>query len=96
MSDSKALSAPINNPVNAIQIILSSGTTAAQANLLLELTEHLSEGKAVSSVVSDVCRVRASVALRSKDSISIYILYIQFHYVLYSYGSCPTAITSMP
>lgn len=47
----------VNPAVNAIQAILESGTTAAQANLLLELTEHLAEGKAVSSVVSDVCRV---------------------------------------
>lgn len=47
-----------NPAVTAIQAILESGTTAAQANLLLELTEHLAEGKSVSSVVSDVCRVR--------------------------------------
>lgn len=52
-----AKEAAVNPAVNAIQAILESGTTAAQANLLLELTEHLAEGKAVSSVVSDVCRV---------------------------------------
>lgn len=46
------------NPVNTIQAVLSTGSTAAQANLLLELTEHLAEGKNVQQVVSDVCRVR--------------------------------------
>ena len=48
----------VNPAVNTIHAILETGSTAAQANLLLELTEHLAEGKIVSSVVSDVCRVR--------------------------------------
>ena len=58
-----AKDAAVNPAVNAIHAILETGSTAAQANLLLELTEHLAEGKAVSSVVSDVCRVRVPCEL---------------------------------
>lgn len=54
----KATDKKAANPVNTIQAVLSTGSTAAQANLLLELTEHLAEGKNVQQVVGDVCRVR--------------------------------------
>lgn len=50
------------SPVNTIQAVLSTGSTAAQANLLLELTEHLAEGKNVQQVVGDVCRVSYPIA----------------------------------
>jgi hypothetical protein len=66
--DNAGKDTPTNPAVNAIQAILESGTTAAQANLLLELTEHLAEGKAVSSVVSDVCRVRMRPKTSHKQS----------------------------
>jgi hypothetical protein len=51
------------NPLADIQVVLESGTTAAQANLLLELTEHLAEGKVVAPIVSHVCRVSTSLFL---------------------------------
>lgn len=54
------------NPVNTIQAVLSTGSAAAQANLLLELTEHLAEGKNVQQVVGDVCRVRTTCPLERK------------------------------
>ena len=42
----------------SVQTTLLEGTTAAQANILLDLIEYIAEGKPVSSLVSDVCKVR--------------------------------------
>lgn len=42
-----------------VQDTLKDGAPAAQANILLDLIEYISEGKPVASVVADVCKVRA-------------------------------------
>jgi hypothetical protein len=49
---------PRKAPVATVQQTLTDGTPAAQANILLDLIEYIAEGKSVSSVVSDVCKVR--------------------------------------
>lgn len=40
-----------------VQDTLKNGAPAAQANIILDLIEYIAEGKAVSSVVSDLCKV---------------------------------------
>jgi hypothetical protein len=50
-------------PVATVQTTLQEGTFAAQANILLDLIEYIAEGKPVSSVVSDVCKVRGSCCM---------------------------------
>lgn len=48
----------------SLQGILSGTDVTLQAQLLLELAQHLAEGKAVSSAVSEVCKVRLLAARR--------------------------------
>ena len=50
--------APNKAPAATLQDTLENGTPAAQANILLDLIEYIAEGKSVSSVVTDVCKVR--------------------------------------
>lgn len=57
----------------SLQGILSGTDVTLQAQLLLELAQHLAEGKAVSSAVSEVCKVRpacSSTALGTQSSSS--------------------------
>lgn len=59
----KASKAPkAKQPAPSVQTTLTEGTTAAQANILLDLIEYIAEGKPVQSVVSDVCKVRTRCA----------------------------------
>jgi hypothetical protein len=44
-------------PITTVQDTLKDGAPAAQANIILDLIEYIAEGKAVSSVVSDLCKV---------------------------------------
>lgn len=46
-----------------VQDTLQEGSPAAQANIILDLIEYIAEGKAVSAVVSDVCKVRPRLAV---------------------------------